>query len=313
MSLKNDIYTYLKQNAGKYVSGQELAGRFAKSRAAVWKAVKALQADGCVIDAVNNRGYKLVQESGKISAEHVKSLLKYSADVIYYESIDSTNSQAKRLIAQPGGENLLIIANRQTDGRGRGNKSFYSPADSGIYMSLVLHPNSSLQRAVTATTAAAVAVCRAIEHFCDFKLQIKWVNDIYLNGGKVAGILTEAITDFESMCVSSIIIGIGVNINTESFPAGAPEAASLGADINRNELIAEIVNQIFEIADGGREYIEYYKSHSMVIGKDIIIYENSAETPARAIAVEDSGALRVRLAGGEIKTLTSGTIRLKQQ
>lgn len=311
MSLKNDIYGYLKQNTGGYVSGQELALRFEKSRAAVWKAVKALRADGCEISAVNNRGYRLLRDGGKISAEQIAPLLKQPVEVLYYESIDSTNSQAKRLIAAGESRNLLVIANTQTGGRGRGEKSFYSPADSGVYMSLVVHPKAPLQSAVSSTTAAAVALCRAIETFTDLTPQIKWVNDIYLGSGKVAGILTEAITDFESMSVSSVIIGIGVNINTKSFPAEAGNASSLGADIERNALIVEIVNQIFDITVGGREYMEDYKSRSMVIGRDIMIYKNGAEIPAKALSVEDSGALKVQLPGGEVQTLTSGTIRLK--
>ena len=134
----------------------------------------------------------------------IKARLKHDIRVAFYNETDSTNNQAKRLISNCGSENLLVCAGRQTAGRGRQGKSFYSPENTGIYMSLVIHPDSSLQNAVTATTAAAVAVCRAIESLTNITPEIKWVNDVYVNGRKICGILTEAVTDFESGTVSSL-------------------------------------------------------------------------------------------------------------
>ena len=130
-------------------------------------------------------------------------------------------------------------------------RAFYSPARSGIYMTLILHPNLQLKSSVLLSTAVSVAICRAIEVVCGIQTQIKWVNDIYLNEKKVGGILTEAVTDFESGRVESVMIGIGLNVSTDIFPKELEEIATsikpkLGT---RNQLVAEILNQVFKICE----------------------------------------------------------------
>ncbi len=311
MGLKEQIYLRLKENKGEYISGQKLAEEFSKTRGAVWKAVKALQAEGYKIDAVTNHGYALLQDCDDVSPKQVTAYLNTPIEIKHYNSIDSTNSEAKRMLAENSGKDFLVLSDEQTAGRGRQGKSFYSPAETGIYMSLVLHPNKALQDVVYATTAAAVAVCCAIEDLTPLSPQIKWVNDIYLGTGKVAGILTEAFTDFETMVVTGVIIGIGININTKDFPGTVENPVSLNVAINKNKLIAEVVNNIYELSRGkGSGYMEYYRQHSMVLGKRIAVTGNGEETNATALSVEDDGALKIRTDAGEIKTLKSGTIRL---
>ena len=239
--------------------------------------------------------------------------MKYDLDVSYFESIDSTNTYCKRLLADGKGGEFLVIANNQTAGRGRQGKSFYSPSETGIYFSLVIRPDTSLQNAVTATTAASVAVCKAIEKLTDLKPKIKWVNDVYLNGKKVCGILTEATTDFESGIVDSVIIGIGINISTTKFPGDVEGAGCLDVDINRSALIAETVNELMNIAGGDyASFIEYYRSHSMVIGEKIKFIQNGKTTFATALAIDERGGLEVRLEGGEKTVLRSGEITVRK-
>lgn len=312
MSLKQDILTELKAANG-FVSGQELASRFSKSRAAVWKAIKSLQKDGYVIDAVTNRGYRLSDENDLLSAEIIKSRLGCKINVYYYNSIDSTNTEAKRKISAGDLSEMLLVADEQTQGRGRQGKAFYSPPLTGIYMTLVIHPDISLRNAVTATTAAAVAVCRAIETLTELKPQIKWVNDVYLNGRKICGILTEAVSDFETGTVSSIIIGIGMNIKTVSFPSDIENAGSLGADIRRADLIAEITNELMKITLGDyKGFIDYYRSHSLILGKKINYIEDGKITAATAIAIDEKGGLTVKKENGEVLTLRSGEISVRK-
>lgn len=312
MSLKNDVLSELMKNSA-YISGEELAKKFNKSRAAVWKAIKALQKDGYIINAVTNKGYMLSEENDLLSEERITALLNSNIKVIHYPSIDSTNTQAKRLIA--GGENsaMLITAEEQTAGRGRQGKSFYSPAGTGIYMTLVIHPDVSLQNAVTATTAAAVAVCRAIERLTPMKPEIKWVNDVYVGNRKICGILTEAVSDFEAGIVSSIIIGIGTNISTVNFPDDVENAGCLGVKVRRAELIAVIADELLNITLGDyADFIDYYRSHSMIIGRKINYIENGMVTQATALEIDETGGLLVENENGEKRTLRSGEISIRR-
>ena len=312
MSLKNDILYELLNN-DDYISGQALAKKFSKSRAAVWKAVKSLIHDGYDIDAVTNRGYKLTDSNNLISAQSIKAAVKSDVEVLYFPSVDSTNNCCKRLLADGKNGVFLVTADEQTAGRGRQGKSFYSPPLTGVYFSLVIRPRTTLQNAVTATTAAAVAVCKAIEKLTDKKPKIKWVNDVYLDGKKICGILTEAVTNFEDATVESVIIGIGINITTVDFPEDVPSAGSLNAKISRNRLIAEITSELLEIAQGDyNAFIAYYRSHSMVIGEKIKFIHNAKVTAATAVAIDETGGLEVELENGEHTVLRSGEISIRR-
>lgn len=314
MSTKNDVLKILAANSNEHISGEIIAKKLNKSRAAVWKAIKALQKEGYSIDAITNRGYRLTEENDILSAEIVKSKLPNEIEVLYYPSLDSTNTQAKRLVNEGKSNAMLIICDKQTNGRGRQGKSFYSPAFTGIYMSFVAHPMTPLKNAVFATTAASVAVCRAIENLTDKRPKIKWVNDVYLYDRKICGILTEAVTDFETQTVSSIIIGIGINIKTIDFPDSVENAACLGASVKRADLIAEITKELYKINSGGyNDFMSYYRSRSMIIGKKINFIQNGVVTPATAIEIDENGGLRVELENGEQTTLRSGDISIRKR
>lgn len=314
MGTKEDVLKILINNADSFISGEALAKQLSLSRAAVWKAIKGLQKQGYTIDAVTNRGYRLNEQNDIITEKSLKKFLDFDADVLYYSVIDSTNNEAKRLANDGSGKPMLLVAEEQTNGRGRQGKSFYSPPLTGIYMTLVTHPMSRLANAVTATTAASVAVCRAVEELTQLKPKIKWVNDVYLDGKKICGILTEAITDFETQTVSSVIIGIGMNIKTIDFPSEVENAASLNVNISRVKLIACIANHLNRIlCCDYSEFITYYRSHSMIIGEQIHFIKNAKVTPATAMDIDDTGGLVVRLENGEITTLRSGEISIRRR
>lgn len=315
MSLKQDVLKRLSESGG-YISGERLAEQFGKSRAAVWKAVKALQKEGYEIESTTNKGYRLAKAPAALSAKAIGAAMRHRIRIECLESVDSTNSLAKRMIANGDDENepMLITADRQTAGRGRQGKSFYSPAGTGIYMSLVLHPNADLQNAVTATTAASVAVCKAIERLTDIKPKIKWVNDVYVNGQKICGILTEAVSDFESGTVTSVIIGIGINISTNDFPSDIENAGCLNSDVNRNELAAAVADELLELSLGNYDdFIDYYISRSMIIGCKINYIEKGVSTAATAVSIDKTGGLTVEKENGERVTLRSGEISIRKQ
>lgn len=315
MSTKNKFLTLLIENPDEYISGEKAAHKLGVSRAAIWKAVKTLRSEGYEVEAVTNRGYRLGSDNDIITSQIIRRYLKNDMDVLCYNTVDSTNNQAKRVLGKGGraGTTFLVAANEQTSGRGRQGKSFYSPPDTGVYFTLVMHPMTSLINTVRVTTAAAVAVCRAIEKLTDKKPQIKWVNDVYLDGKKICGILTEADTDFEMQTVKSVLIGIGINISTRDFPGDVENAASLNSEVSRAELIATIADELCKFSTSPRkEYMDYYRTHSMIIGENIVFIRNGVVTPAQAIQIDENGGLVVRLENGEITTLTSGEISIRR-
>lgn len=241
----------------------------------------------------------------------IKSYLKSKAEIIVYDSVDSTNLRALELANGGFDKPAVIAADLQTNGRGRQGKSFYSPAGTGLYLSVLIHPNLPLGSVVTVTSAAAVAVSRAIEALTPLKPQIKWVNDIYLDGRKACGILTQSVS--QNGLAKSIVVGVGINISTDSFPDEIKDsAASLNFEIEREALAAEIADNIFEYARNPfeRRYMDEYKKRSCVIGRKIVYYENGAAHSAAAVGIDENGGLIVESDGKE-KILTSGEITLR--
>ncbi len=234
-----------------------------------------------------------------------------------YDCIDSTSTQARRY-AQEGGEAAaLFLADRQSAGRGRTGKSFYSPQSTGVYLTLLLDITDDAPASVVAlTSAAAVAVAEACESVCGARCGIKWVNDIYVDGKKVCGILAES---FEAHGRRFAALGVGINLSTDSFPRDIADiAASLtGAASNdvRRTLTLEVCTGVFDIYNKLREgdfsYMEKYRERSLVLGKEIIFWQNGAENSGMCLSIKDSGALEVQLPDGHRTLLASGEISLR--
>ena len=239
-----------------------------------------------------------------LNAEKIKNMLCFDMDVFAYETVGSTNEIAEELACKTD-RPVLVVAEGQTDGRGRNGKNFYSPSGTGLYISLLTHPKSDFNSLNTFTCGASVAVVRAIEKLSNLRSQIKWVNDIYLDGRKVCGILCKAIGG--NGRVEHLVTGIGINISTESFPDEIKETAgSLGCTVDRNILAAEIVNNLVNIKD----YMDEYRKKSCVIGREITYYINNIPHTAQAIDIDENGGLVV-LSGKEKTTLTGGEITVR--
>lgn len=236
----------------------------------------------------------------KLNRKKIENLTE-NYSVFVYDTIGSTNVEARE-IAKQVDTNIIVCSEEQTQGKGRQGKSFYSPKNTGLYFSVVL-PRS--ENTVNITCLTAVAVTRAIEKLTDLKPQIKWVNDIYVDGKKVCGILVQAIEN------NRLVIGIGVNISTADFPYEISDSASsLNRDIDRNELLAEIVKNISVLES--IDFTDEYRQKSCVIGKPITYYENNIPHDATAVDINGQCGLIVE-ESGKTKTLTSGeiTIRVK--
>ena len=193
--VKQEVLAALDAARGRYISGQELAAQLSVSRTAVWKAVAALRRDGIPIKAVTNRGYTLAQSVDVLNAAAVAVLLdEATVKALQIEVVDrlpGTNAALRSRADAGAREGLVLIAQAQSAGRGRGGHSFYSPPG-GLYMSILLRPEIGARQAVGLTAMAAVAAARAAERLCGVPITIKWVNDLWKNGKKVCGILTEA-------------------------------------------------------------------------------------------------------------------------
>ena len=312
---RETVLSLLLAHPGEYLSGAAMSRTLGVSRAAVWTALEALRQEGYEITSAPNRGYRLESAPDRVREGELSGHLAgclVGSRLLCLDTIDSTNTEAKRLLNAGYRGNFLVVADEQTAGRGRQGKQFYSPRGTGIYMTVVVHHGRRLQDAVSVTTAAGVAVCRAIEELTDKHPQIKWVNDVYIDDKKICGILTEAVVGMESGLAEAMIIGIGANMQTEEFPPDVENAASLDADVSRADMIAAIADHLWEILDDGYEsYIDYYRSHSMLLGKAITFIRDGVTTPATAIGIDEVGGLVVRLEDGSVITLRSGEITVR--
>jgi len=244
---------------------------------------------------------------------------------LYFDSIDSTNTHARRLLDSDALKlPAVLVAGEQTAGRGRHGNSFYSPAETGIYMSVVIAPGCAVNEQVTLTTRVAVAAARAVEKTTGTAPEIKWVNDLYLGGRKICGILCEAVNDYEKNLIKAVIIGIGINLTTRDFPEEIRmTAGSLAGGLAlceeprqlKDRLTRAVAEEVLaETADlSDLSYLEYYKAHSGVLGREITYTEDGRLYEATAMDIDSEGGLIVEC-GGIRKTLNSGEIslRLKQ-
>lgn len=321
---------YRAAETGNFVSGQEFAEKAGLSRAAVWKAVTALRTEGVKIEAVPKLGYRLTENGSFLDAEIIRSRLPADSGIKIrlLDITDSTNSEADRIISAAkeisSVHKTAVIAGEQTAGRGRLGRKFYSPAATGLYISLIYVPGGSIQNPAVLTATAAVAVCRAIKKIYGAECGIKWVNDIYLDGKKICGILTEGRMNFETGRIEAAIVGIGVNITTacQNFPDGLGEKAGsiLGenGDARRNLLAAEIIREVLGIYDSAetdfQDAIREYREKSVLTGKRIeispVVGTSKENYPATVIGITDDAGLEVRLDSGETRVLHSGEISL---
>lgn len=265
-----------------------------------------------MIETAGKKGYFLSGESDLLSPEGVASALPEELSdikILTYREVDSTNDEAKRFCLKDPESRAVCIADRQTAGRGRFGRSFYSPPETGLYLSAVTHPNKSIERSSVYTAAAAVAAAKAISRETGEEPQIKWINDLYLGGKKICGILTEAITDFETGEVRSMITGIGINITTEDFPEELREkAASLGRRVRRTRLAAAVIEELYTLCEKDpSEFMDEYRRRCFLIGKEITFYDGSREIVGRVSAIGDGCELYLDTAEGT-RIFTHGEI-----
>lgn len=323
MGTKEAILSLFEEQKGTYLSGEEIAERLSVSRTAVWKAVKSLRNEGYEIDAVPNKGYSLSVHTDILSAQGIQKYLNGACrglELHVLPETGSTNTVLREKANEGAAEGCTVIAGVQTAGRGRMGRSFYSLGDIGVYTSVLLRPTDLTPvQAIGLTTMAAVAVCEAIEEVSGRQAQIKWVNDVFMDGKKVSGILTEASMGLESGSLDYVIVGVGINAYApkEGFPKEIEQIAGAvfqeRQNDGKNHLAAEFLNHFMEYYGRRQEmdYVEKYRERCFVIGKEIRVLSSHGERKALALDVDEECHLLVRYEDGSTERLSSGEISIR--
>ena len=233
-------------------------------------------------------------------------------NIKYFDLVGSTNTVAKEMALSGSGEFTVIIADEQTAGRGKPGRSFVSCGGVGVYLSVILKPSLPLSKIHLITSFASVKVAEAIDKLSGENTKIKWVNDLYLNGKKICGILTESVINPKSCTADCVVLGIGINVLNENFDESIKNIAGsikteTGLEISREDLIAEILNSLvsFESEILAGDYLNEYRKRSCLLGKEIKVFEGVTSYSAVAQDIDDNAGLVIS-SGGEIKTLQSG-------
>lgn len=332
MSVKEQVLLLLEENKGEAISGEDIALKLSCTRASVWKAVKSLQAEGYMVEAVNNKGYTLKTSPDVLSEAYISEKVKaagISIEIDARKSVDSTNNILKQMASEGYRKERVCIAEEQTAGKGRRGRSFYSPKNTGIYISFLLFPDVPISEASMYTTIAATAEAKAVEKVSGLPVDIKWVNDIWMRGKKVSGILTEASTSIEDGTLEYIVVGIGINLYEPlgGFPdeikdiAGAVFEDSTPVENLRNNIASELIIQFMNYYNAGlkgAEFLSDYEKRCFVIGKDVKLltpdHESVSEgkdTLVHVLGINDKCHLHVRFGDGHDEYLSGGEISVK--
>jgi len=323
MSTKDTVLALFEKNKGFFISGERIAEELNISRTAVWKAVKKLQSEGYEIKAVTNRGYCLDKDSDVLTARGISSHLNDNCKNLRPEvfvRVDSTNTRCIEKAEEGESEGYVAVAGTQSAGRGRRGKAFFSPAESGIYMSILLRPVGLTENQVLHfTTMAAAAVSEAIEDVSGKKAEIKWVNDVFIDGKKVCGILSEASYGINTAKLEYVIVGIGINAYEPAggFPSSISDIAGCVFDEPsaglKNRLAAEVLNRFMAYYEHLPEtpYSDEYIKRSMVTGKDITVHKGKEMIRAHVLGIDEEFGLKVRYEDGSVEVLRSGEISIR--
>jgi len=323
-ALDTAILTALRQAEEGSVSGADLAQRLQVTRAAVWARIEALRALGFEIEASPHHGYRLLSSPDRLYADDLKSRLGDTAvvgrEIRVFQETNSTNDLADRLARDGVAEGTVVFAEKQNRGRGRMGRMWASPAGLGLWLSVVLRPRLAPQAATQLTIAAATAVRRAIHQITSLEPDIKWPNDLLLEGRKTAGILTEMGAELDK--IKYVIIGIGVNVNLETtdFPPELRRVATslrqaLGRPIHRPELAAALLRELdvdYARVCSGRfeEVAEEWSSHCRTLGQKVTILQGERRIEGRAESLDQDGALLLRNARGRLERIIGGDVML---
>ena len=305
--MKNSIISILKQNQNKLITGSYIAKKLNITRSYVNKVILSLIDEGYDIENISRSGYIYKSNFKILDKKYIENNISKKVEI--FDEIDSTNNYLKNLAKDKSQNNILVVANYQTNGRGRLGRTFISDKSNGIYMSLLVRPNISINDAKKITCLTAVSINNAINELTGLNSKIKWVNDIYINNKKVCGILTEAQTSIEEGIIDYVVIGIGINVYKREFDESIKNIATSledeGAIISRNELIIQIIKYIDKYLNDFTNdiYMKEYQNSSCIVGKEVELNIRGNIFTATVLKINDEGELVVRTLDNEVLTV----------
>ncbi len=320
--MKTEILWLLK-GSRDYLSGQELCGRLGVSRTAVWKVIKQLQSEGYKIEAVRNKGYRLLEGGDVMTEAEIKSCMSGEGRerrVVCYDETDSTNTRAKYLAEEGAGEGTLVVAERQNAGKGRRGRSWVSPPGTGIWMSFILRPDMAPSQASMLTLVAALGVSEGIFQTVGVRPEIKWPNDLVLGGKKICGILTEMSTELET--IQYVVVGIGINVNMEEFPEELSQTAtSLYMETKKTWKRAPLISAV---TDAFEQYFRIflesgdlsalkadYESRLVNMNRMVTVMNPSGAYSGVCRGIDRNGELLVEREDGQLCHVRSGEVSVR--
>ncbi len=320
--MKTEILEILRNSEG-YVSGQQLCEKFQVSRTAVWKVIEQLKEEGYQIEAIRNKGYHLKESPDILSSANLESMMRTAwagRSVLSFDTVDSTNIQAKKLGEKDGAHGLLVVAESQTAGKGRRGRNWQSPPGNSIYMSILLRPRIAPNKAPMLTLVMAQSAAEAVREVAGADVGIKWPNDLVLNKKKVCGILTEMSAEVDY--IHYVVIGIGINVNEESFPEEISRTATSlriesGRKYRRAELIAALMQrfeenyEMFMRTEDLSGIRQSYNSLLVNRGCGVRVLEPGKEYDGRALGIRDTGELLVQKPDGTVAEVYAGEVSVR--
>ncbi len=319
--MQTKILSALKE-ADDYLSGEALSEQLGITRSAVWKHINKLKSEGYNIDSVRNRGYKLTALPDLLDSDRIaKALDGYTIarPLVILKTVDSTNEELKRRAQQGAAEGLVVASEEQTAGKGRFGRQWCGGRDGGLYFSLLLRPDLPPSDIASITLAAGYAVCLAVREFTGLPAQIKWPNDIIIGRKKLCGILTEMAAQSDK--VDYVIVGIGINVNNETFPEViADKATSLALEAghtwDRSDFLSCVLRILNKVLSNffislSMEDVEHFNSLCATIGREVTVQRNGQTITGTAVTVSATGELIIRTSEGRELTVSSGEVTVQ--
>lgn len=324
MSTKDQLLSYLKEDRGRWVSGESLSRKMAITRSAVWKQVLRLKEEGYVIDSSRKKGYLFRQSSDRLLLNEIREGLGTEVfgkrDIAYFNETDSTNLRAKDLAEQGAPEGTVVIAESQTEGRGRRGRAWFSPPGEGIYVSVILRPELAANEVARLTLLTAVAVAETLLSLTPLGVRIKWPNDIMLQRKKLAGILTQVSTELDT--VDYVVVGLGLNVNTplSGFPRSLRDKATsirieTGEPFPRIGLLRLYLERLedcygtFKRA-GFKPILERWRTLSDIIGRRVRVDLLTHRYTGEVLEIDQDGFLILRDREGALQRVVSADVTL---
>lgn len=311
------------RNTDGYLSGQELCEQLGISRTAVWKYMKQLKEEGYEIQSVQNKGYCLMEVPDVLGESEIKSRMEtqwMGKQVYFYEEIDSTNTQAKRLAEEDAPSGTLVVSDCQVKGKGRRGRVWISPKGEAIYMTILLRPQIRPDRASMLTLVMGLSVVQAIRNVLGLETSIKWPNDVVLNQKKLVGILTEMSAQLDY--IEYLVIGTGINANMTEFSEELKDKATslrleMGKSVNRAALIVESMKcfehnyEIFEKTQDLTGLMEDYQAVLANLNQPVRVLEPGHEYSGIARGINEKGELLVEREDGTVTAVYSGEVSVR--